>query len=336
MTKEEQREKFREAGKRGAKQHEAVQLENGSWIEPDSSKHQNQLFGKVIEGIRLQMDYSLEAFGKLLGVGKQHIIKWESGSSGMTSSTKILLFDVLGTWLQENGLQWTDIPKYWFSYIPKEYRELRGWVTKTQVRGLLNDRPVIYDLEIIPPTIEPGVPIMRTGSTFLTNEQLVGKAFAKSAAKQIMKTASLKKALLDNSGDQVIGELKKKKMTASRLGHALFGDPPYQGIVGISPPTALEKTINEVKDSFAALKKDFATRLAEKDATIAAKDELIAELRDRIKELKGQSKADSTLSGILEFPVNAATDKSIEGAIEKPKITLEEARKLQHQKEKGE
>ena len=329
MSKEEKREKLREAGKRGAKQHEAVQLENGSWIEPDSSTHQNQLFGEIVEGIRLKMNYSLEAFGKLLGVGKQHIIKWESGSSGMTSSTKILLFDVLGTWLQENDLQWTDIPKYWFSYIPKEYREMRGWETKTKVLGLLNDRPGIYDLEIIPPRIQPGVPIMRTGSTFLTKgvqwydtpesvgktsseysskneedptkksfltrEQIFGKAVAKTRAKQILEADSLKKALLNKSGEQIVEETKKQKMTASRLADALFGDPSYQGVVGISPPAAWEKTINEVKDSFTDLKEDFATRLAEKDATIEAKDELIAELRERIKELKGQSKEDSTL-----------------------------------------
>ena len=331
---------------RGRKIHETVQLEDGTWIEPKSAEEQNQLFGKIVQSIRLKMNYSIDTFGQLLGVGKQHVIKWEQGTSGMTNSTKYLLFDVLGHWLKEQGLQWESLPKHWFTFIPRDYRDLRGWKTETQVKGLLDDEPGIYDLRIIPPLIGKGIPIMRTGSTlltqglqwydtpddevyqkvneesgvpeqprpdksdvlsYMTKEQLVGKSLAQAAIKQSKQADSLKKALLGSTGENTIEQ--SKKMTKSRLADALLGNSPTsQSWDNYQTPKVYDDLL-KIRDEVLTLKDDLRETNERWKELIAEKDKTIAAKDELIAELRER---------IKEIKGQASSDSVVSGVVGVP------------------
>ena len=112
-----------------------LQNEDGAVFERDwenasaDAKSMKQRTSRNLSKIRSEvLELTLEAMGYSMGVTKNQMARIEAGTSSMTASNMMLMFDQVEKALIRKGAEWYSLGEFEVDQlIPDMYKKLRGW-----------------------------------------------------------------------------------------------------------------------------------------------------------------------------------------------------------------
>ncbi len=140
-----------------------LQTEDGAVFERDwwcatakaKEQYKTEDFPKFVKTLRSEvLELTLEAMGYSIGVSKNQMARIEAGSSEMTSSNMMLMFDQVEKALIRQGKEWYSLGEFEVDQlIPDMYKKLRGWVYGRSHQWHYNSQ--LFVNNAVPPLLEP-------------------------------------------------------------------------------------------------------------------------------------------------------------------------------------
>ena len=142
-----------------------LQNEDGAVFERDwenastdaKRKYETEDFPEFVKIRSEVLELTLEAMGYSMGVTKNQMARIEAGTSSMTASNMMLMFDQVEKALIRKGAEWYSLGEFEVDQlIPDMYKKLRGWCygRRTQWHYF----PDLWVNNAIPPSLMIGHP----------------------------------------------------------------------------------------------------------------------------------------------------------------------------------